>query len=89
MNNVLPISKVRTQLPKLVDEASTLVQTTYITVKGKVKAAIIDARELEIMQATLEVLSDPELMLDIKKGREAIKNDQVISWEDVQKELGI
>jgi prevent-host-death family protein len=89
MTKVIPISEARAKLPQLVDQASTLARTTYITVKGKVKAAIVDARELELMEETLEVLSNPETMKAIEQGKKDIKAGRLISLEDVKNELGL
>jgi len=89
MNNVISISEVRAKLPNLVSLAHNLSRKTYITVKGKVRAAIVSARELELMEASLEVLSNPILMESIKKGKEDLKKGRVIDWEDVKKELDL
>jgi PHD/YefM family antitoxin component YafN of YafNO toxin-antitoxin module len=89
MNTTVPISEARSKLPKLVDLASTLSQKTYITVKGKVKAALVNAHELETMEATLEILNDPETMKSIREGLEDIKMGRLVDWEDVKKELDL
>lgn len=89
MNNVISISEVRAKLPDLVNIANDLSQKTYISVKGKVKAVIISARELELMEETLEVLSDPDLMKAIKEGKEDVKKGRLIDWEDIKKELDL
>lgn len=87
MTKVLPVSQVRAQLPKLVDETD--VQETYITVKGKLKAALVNASDFLAMKETLEVLNDEELMMQIKEGEADIAAGRTVSWEDVKKELGI
>lgn len=87
--NTLPISQVRNQLPSLVEEADTLAKTTYITVKGRIKAAIVSAAELESMQETLEILSDPETMAAIRESEADIKAGRVYSLEQVKSELGL
>ncbi len=89
MSNTISITEARRDLPKLVDLADTVAKKTFITVKGKVKAAIISAEELESLEATLEVLSDPKAMEAIKKGEEDIKAGRVHSWEDIKKEYNI
>jgi len=76
-------------LPKLVENAATLSQKTLITVGGKIKAAIVNARELELMEETLEVLSDSEAMKAIKKGKKEIKKGKLIDWEDLKEELNL
>jgi prevent-host-death family protein len=87
MNVTLPISEARSKLTKLVDLADSLCQKTLITVKGKVKAAIVNADELEAMEETLEVLSDPKTMKAIRQGEKEIKEGKLIDWEDIKKEF--
>ena len=89
MANVLSISEARSNLPKIVDLADSVFQKTYITVKGKVKAAIVSARELDLLEETLEVLSDPKTMLAIKNGKKQIKSKELIDWEKLKEELGL
>ena len=83
--NVLPISEVRTKLPQLVED--TIIRKTYITVKGKVKAVLVDPQELESMESTMEVLSDPETMTAIRQSERDIKAGRVFTWEQVKKDL--
>ena len=89
MSNTIPISEARKKLPEIVDRADTLTQKTYITVRGKIKAALVNARELELLEETLEIMSDPKLADAIKQGEEDIKKGRLISLEDVKKELGL
>jgi antitoxin YefM len=89
MTNYLPISEARKNLPEIVDLAATLSQKTYITVKGNVKAAIVSARELELLEETLEILSDPKAMLAINKGKNQVKRNDLVDWDDLKLELGL
>lgn len=89
MPNVVPISQARANLPDLVDQAATLSKKTYISVKGKVKAVLMDPAEVESLEATIEVLSDKETMKAIKESQEDIKHGRVYPLEDVIKELGL
>ena len=85
----MPISEARKRLPEIVDKADSLTQRTYITVKGRIKAALVNARELELIEETLEVMSDPKMAEAIRKGEEDIIKGRLISLEDVKKELGL
>lgn len=89
MPNIIPISEARNTLPKIIRDADVLSQKTLVTVDGRVKAAIISARELDLLEETLEVLSDPEAMKKIKKGEEDVKENRLVDWEDLKQELGI
>ena len=86
MTQTLPISEVRKKLPSLVKLADSLSQKINITVKGKVKAAIISARELESIMETIDVLSNKKEVQAIEKGLEDIKQGRLYDWEDIKKE---
>lgn len=79
----------RTKLYDLIDEVSSSGKRVGITKKGETKVVLISQEDLDSLEATLDVISDPELMEDIRKGDEDIKAGRVSSWEDVKKELGI
>ncbi len=89
MTNVIPISEVRSKLPKIVELADSLSLKTYVSVGGKVKAAIVSARELELLEETLEILSDPETMKSIKRGEEDFKKGRLVDWEDIKDEFNL
>ena len=87
MNNTLPISQVRNDLSTLVENVASLSQTIFITVKGKVKAALISAEELELLNETMEILSDPITMKAIEDSRADIKTGRTIPWSKIKAEL--
>lgn len=87
MNDTLPISQARSELPALVEKVSGLSHTVYITVKGKIKAALISAKELELLNETLEVLSDPDAVKAIEAGLKDIKQGKTVPWEKVKQEM--
>ena len=60
-----------------------------ITVKGVPEAVIMSKEEFDGWMATIETLSDPELMEAIRKGDEDIKAGRYSTLEEVEKELGI
>jgi len=60
-----------------------------ITIKGVPEAVIMSKEEFDGWMATIETLSDPELMEAIRKGDEDIKAGRYSRWEDVKKELGL
>ncbi len=87
MNNTIPISQARSNLSTLIDQVSA--KDIFITVKGKVKAALVDAEEYMSLLDTLEILSDKETMKNIEQGLKDIEKGDVYDWEDVKKELNI
>ncbi len=57
------------------------------TAKHETSYVIISKDEYETMKATIEVLSDKELMEQLRKSKEDIKKGRVKKWDDFIKEL--
>lgn len=89
MTNLISISDVRTNLPDLVDKVNKKLDRVTITVNGQPKVTLISAEELESLEETLEILSNPKLMKDLRKAEKEIDEGKGIPWEEVQKELGL
>ena len=89
MTNIVPISKVRSSLPELIENASTLWQRTLVTVGGKAKAVLISAHELELLENTIEVLSDSKAIKAIEQGKKDVKNGDLVDWKELKEELGL
>lgn len=87
MTNLIPITYVRAKLPDLIDKVNKKLDRVTITVNGQPKATLISAEELESLEETLEILSNPKLMRDLKKAEKEIEEGKYITWEELQKEL--
>ena len=73
----------------LLDEVATSGKRVGITNKGETKAILISQDELNGIIATIETLSDPELMKQIRESEKDIRAGRVRPWEDIKKELGL
>jgi len=60
-----------------------------ITVKGIPEAVVMSKEEFDGLTATIETLSDSELMEKIRRSDDDIKAGRYVSWEDVKKELAL
>lgn len=83
MSKVLPISEARKQLPELVEQASQFDETYEITVNGYKKAVLISTEEYESMQETLEVLTIPGIIDQLKKSEAQIDKQEIVSLDDL------
>ncbi len=79
--------EVQRNLPELIKKVKKLEKPIYITGEGKTEAVLMSEDEYEGLIATLETLSDPELMEQIRQGDEDIKAGRVVSLEEVIAEL--
>ena len=68
MTRTLPISEVKTRLPELVKGVFERDDQVVITRKGRPAALIVSLDEYEGLRETLEILSDPEAMAQIRRG---------------------
>lgn len=60
-----------------------------ITVKGIPKAVIMSREDYNAWMATVETLSDPELMEAIREGDKNFAEGKYQTWEEAKKELGL
>jgi len=84
MARTLPISEVKTHLPRLVTGVEEREEEIVVTRKGKPAAVLVNFAEYERLKATLDVLGDPDLMEQIRKSRRFYASrKRGASFEDV------
>jgi prevent-host-death family protein len=69
MAKTLPISEVKTRLPELVTGVEDREEEVVVTRKGRPAAVLVNFAEYERLRETVETLSDPELMRQIRRSR--------------------
>lgn len=84
MSNFMSITDARANLPHLVSEVEKNMERVIITVKGKPKAVILSAEELESLEETAEILAIPGAKESIKKGMEQIKKGKFIPLSELK-----
>jgi len=84
MAKILPISEVKARLPELVTGVAEREEEIIVTRNGKPAAMLVSYAEYERLKATLDVLSDPELMRQIRESEADIATGKKgLSFEDV------
>ncbi len=58
-----------------------------LTITSDKPVVVIPAEEYDSMRETIEILSNPSLVRDIKKARREFKEGKTISWEKLMAEL--
>jgi len=79
----LPLADARAHLSKLIDEATTTHERFQITRNGRRTAVLLSADDYDIMQDTIAVLSDPEMLAAHREGRAAIAEDEYLDGEQL------
>jgi prevent-host-death family protein len=85
MKKTYTATEARKQFFKLVRQAAKPGSKITITLEGEEPVVLMAQEELESWMETLEVMSDSQLVKDIK---EAEERGDYTPWEDAKKELG-
>ena len=83
----LPLAEVRANLSKLVDEAVRTHQRIEITRQGRRAAVILSADDYDSIMETLDILSDSDLMKQLRQGQADIARGDVHAIDDVANEM--
>jgi len=65
----LPVSEVKTHLPELLTGVEEREEEIVVTRRGRPAAVLVNFVEYERLKATLDVLSNPVLMRQSRRGR--------------------
>jgi len=83
MTKTLPISEVKARLPELVAGVVQREEEVVVTRNGRPAAVLINVGEYERLRETLDVLSDPSLMRQIRASeRYFAKGGKGLSFEE-------
>ncbi len=84
MAKTLPISEVKARLPELVTGVEDREEEIVVTRKGKPAAVLVNYAEYERLKETLDVLSDPGMMRQIRASEQLYaKGRKGLSFEEV------
>jgi len=79
----LPITEVKTRLTEVVVQVEKQRDRILITRNGKPAALLVSVGEWESINETLDVLSEPEALKDIREADEAYARGEVFGNEDI------
>lgn len=83
----LPLAEVRANLSKLVDEAVRTHLRIEVTRQGRRAAVILSAEDYDSIMETLDVLSDTDLMEDLRRGQADIARGDSYTLDEVAREM--
>lgn len=84
MSKVLPLSEVKAKLSEVVDEIDTTHERVTITRNGRPVVVLVSADDLEAIEETVAILSDPAAVDQVEKGRTAIAAGDVVSKDQIE-----
>lgn len=85
MSETMPLAKVKAHLSEVVDRVITSHDRVNITRHGHREAVVIAADDLDALEDTLEVLSNPAAMREIAEAREAAARGEGLDLAEVRR----
>lgn len=76
MAETLPLSSVKAHLSEIVDRVEGQQDRVVVTRNGRAAAVLISNDDLESLEETLAILSDPSLIAQVRESRQAIADGE-------------
>ena len=89
MAKTVPFTEARTRLSELLDEVEERHEHVVITRNGRPAAVLVPAEEQDILEETLEILQDEELLNALRVSEEDVENGRLTPLREVRRELGL
>ena len=81
---VLPLAEIKKRLSEIVDGVEGRHDRVVLTRHGRPAAVIMSPDELESLEETLDLLSDPIAMREIREGEAAVAAGDVASGQELR-----
>lgn len=89
MHKDLSITEARNRLTSMPESLGKEPGTVAVTRNGKPVLAILPWDLYESLEETIEIMSDPRLMKQVRAGIADIKARRLVSWSKVKREIGL
>jgi len=82
----LPLSEAKDRLSKIVNEVADRDERVMITRNGRPAAVMMSSSEFDSLLATLDLLSDPEIMAQIASSKRAMRRAPLYTLDELFRE---
>jgi antitoxin YefM len=80
----LPLSEVKARLSEIAEEVATTHERVQITRNGRAYVVLLAADDLESIEATIELLSDPDAIARLQSAEQDIEHGRVLDEQAVR-----
>ena len=84
MSETLPLADIKARLSEIVDRVEREHERVVLTRNGRPAAVIMSPADLAALEDTLELLSDPAALQEIREAREDVARGRVVSAEELR-----
>src|SRR5207247_10567407 len=78
-----PLSEAKATASLVVDQVASRDEQIVITRNGKPVAMLVSPDDIEGWKATLEIMSDPDFMAQIRRGLRDVRRGKYLTYEEV------
>jgi antitoxin YefM len=84
MQETLPLAEIKAHLSEIVDRVEHEHDRVVLTRNGRAAAIIMSPEDLEALEDTLELLSDPAALKEIDRARQDVARGKVVTAEELR-----
>lgn len=84
MSQTLPLAEIKAHLSEIVDRVEREHERIVLTRNGRPAAVIMSPEDLEALEDTLELLSDPTALSAIAAAREDVAAGRVVTADELR-----
>lgn len=80
----LPLAEIKKRLSEIIDRVQQCHERVVLTRNGRPAAVILSPEDLESLEETLEILSDPGAVEEIRQSRAAIEAGEFLTADELR-----
>jgi prevent-host-death family protein len=88
MDKTLPLANVKAHLSEIVDQVEANHDRVILTRNGRPAAVILSPDDLEALEETVDLLSRPGVMDEIRKAEQELEAGEFLSASELQARFG-
>ena len=85
MSETLPLAQIKARLSEVVDKVEGQHERIILTRNGRPAAVLISPEDLEALEDTLDLLSDPSALAEIERAREDLRAGKGLDAETLRR----
>ena len=85
-DTILPLAEIKKRLSEIIDRVEDHHERVVLTRNGRAAAVIMSPDDLESLEETLDILSDPEVLQAIREAEEDLAAGRFITGEELRRQ---
>ncbi len=85
MTKIVPFTEARSNLTELLDDLEARHEHVLITRNGRPSAVLLSAEEFEVLEETLEILQDEELLDALRRSAKDADEGRLVPLEELRR----